>query len=158
MADHQTGTRNNPDIMLHDLSQSMTRHTKSLRHQDFDSILLAPTILPCSCLWLSLPDPAAGSQSDLSTHMNAHEERFLTSDELLVLQGWPCGKASPVDLSKQKESVKSSLAGNMFSSTPALAVFASLMTSLPWRSRDAEDEDVVADDAAGNAFDLLSTL
>ena len=152
LAEQQQDTKGDPLIMLHDVSQSISRCPRSSVLHKSDTIL-SPAILPGSFLWIAMPDPGSGEATQ--THPNVTEERFLLADELLLLQGWPVGK-SPVKLEKYSSNLKQSFAGNAFSGSVICSVFCALMSSIDWAAPGSQH--VVDEEDAQDAIALLDLL
>lgn len=117
-----------------DLSQSpqRMRSTFAWRDDEEEGIICAPTLLPGTFLWLTFPDPRSGtSDAGLDVHTRLVEERPLIAEEKMLLQGWPCNDTSPVSLADHR-GILSKMAGNMFTSSVILTVFASMCYSIPW--------------------------
>ena len=140
-----------PNICVFDLSQSAHRIPSSHPHAEFSDVILMTAILPGSMFWLAFPHPGAGT-GGCQLHSHLTEERPLTSEEHLLLQGWPI--EGPLDLQTVPRSVQLSMAGNMFSSPVCLAVLASFFLSVPWATEDVAVE--VASEAADAALSALS--
>ena len=155
LAEQQEDTKSSGSIMIHDISQSISRCPRSTELLDHPSVACCPAILPGSFLWVILPDPGGGDGAT-QTHGNIPQERFLLADECLLLQGWPVAK-SPVDLRKHSNSLKMSFAGNAFSGNVICSVFCSLMMSIEWSSVVGDEEEV---DESGyeEAIALLDSL
>ena len=101
-----------------------------------------------------MADP--GSAASTEVHPNVVCERFILANEMLALQGWPVHD-SVVPLEEFQASTKSSLAGNMFASSVAMAVFVSTFAAIPWA--DADDAPDFADeDEASAAMEIARAL
>ena len=117
-----------------DLSQSPQRMRWTFAWHDDkkEGIICAPTLLPGTILWLTFPDPGVGtSDTGLDIHNRLVEERPLIAEEKMLLQGWPCNETSPVSLADHR-GILSKMAGNMFTSSVFLTVFASMFYIIPW--------------------------
>ena len=156
LADEQVATRHSPNIAMFDLSQTMTRTPRSAMHTTYPGVLCAPTLLPGTQLWLTLPDPMAGTDSPANTHPRAPVERWIHPDEMLRWNGWPVGPASPADLGSTPSSTKASFASNMFSSSVVMAVFMALMTAIEWADAADEDGATTEDEDAQNVADAFA--
>ena len=154
LAEQQADTKHVPQIMLHDVSQSMNRCPRSSPLIDHPDVLIAPAILPNSDVWITMPEPGAASVTQV--HRNITEDRFLLPDEYLLLQGWPL-EGSPVKLSEHPGAVKQSFAGHAFSSSVVAAVCCALMASVTW-SEACIDQDSGDSEDAYAAVELLKTL
>ena len=140
-------------ITAYELTQPASKCPSAEPHAEFAELLILPAITMNSMLWLTFPDPAAGSQkahADLQTHERLPEERPVAVTELLTLQGWPGN--GPVVLGEHKPRLLGTMAGSMVSAPVALALVSSLISSIPWLSApeaeecaDVGDEDVTAD-------------
>ena len=108
----------------------------------------APTILPGSKLWLCYPKDVQDKDKVIG------DERLLTANEALTLQGWPAGWEDLLD--RTADTIKFDLAGNAFTSTVALSVFASLMCAIDWFS--PTNSDIDEDDDCGQACDIQALL
>ena len=99
-----------------DLSQSLNRApaTHIFSSGKTKPVVVVPTILPNSVIWLMLPpDGVVAAHGDPpSSHANLPEERPLTGVEQMLLQGWPV-HANLVDLQRH-HNVLRDLSGNMF--------------------------------------------
>ena len=155
LADQQFETRQERLITLFDIGQSINRVPRSAAHPEHPDIVIAPTILPGSFYWISMPAP--GADSSTQTHSRVTDERFLLANEMLQLQAWPI-KDSPVDLSKFKDSTKASLAGNMFTGSVCMAVISSAFFSIPWSPRTGSDASPSAAADAASASEAQAAF
>jgi hypothetical protein len=115
-----------PAVAGVDVGQSMDRLpvTSMLKLEGGGEVNIAPTLLPKSRVWLC-------AKSDL---LNA--QRFLVAQEQLMLQGWPVEEHPMPQFS---DTLKADLAGNMFSGTVILSVFASMLFAVPWKPMTSSD-------------------
>ena len=106
-------------------------------------VVIVPTILPNSLIWLMLPpDGVVAAHGDPpSSHANLPEERPLTGVEQMFLQGWPV-QANLVNLQRH-HNVLRDLSGNMFTGTVFLSIMLALLFSVEW------DDLLSSNDEAG---------
>ena len=146
-----------PVIAGVDISQSLQRMPQTFfwRGVEEDGIVCSPTLLPGTILWMTFPDPGAGTCSSVSTHNRLVEERPLLGEEKMLLQGWPCNTTSPTAFADHR-GILSKMAGNMFTSSVILTVFASMFYSIPWTMPSVQS--AASDNDLKAAIDALQLL
>ena len=154
LADQQHETRADASITFYDISQSMNRVPRSSPHHCFPHVICAPTILPGSFFWISMPCPGSGVSTQL--HANVPVERYILPDELLALQGWPV-HASPIALNEHSSNTKCSLAGNAFAGSVCLSVFVSAFAAIPWKAKE-EPQSAKVDEEAVAALEMARSM
>ena len=114
-----------------DVSQGMDRTPGTSLHDADPNIAASQCILTWTKCFLDFNDDREG--------------RLLTAEEHLILQGWPMKGKGLAQTTKFSQSLMYDLAGNAFSSTVCLSVFASLLFSLDWK--DESDDHGIAGEA-----------
>jgi len=124
-----------PLPICQDGSQNIFRAPTSGRHMcsDAQEIIISPCVLPGSNFFL----------------FNKTQQRYITGEEKMVLQGWPTRHELYADLvARTDDKVLHSLAGNAFSSTVAMAMVFSWLASMPFARDHSQakttDHDVTA--------------
>ena len=118
-----------PDCLFRNLSQSIGRINARSTAKDYeDGREIAPTMLPGQILWVE------------------SQERVLTGEEALLLQGFPILRLKnkcltlPPDLASQ--AFLSDLAGNAMALPVVLAIFQAGLAAVRWREgRDTDEEE-----------------
>lgn len=154
LSQRQKAHQMNANIQIVDLSQTAHRIPTSAPHPEFNDVIICTAVLPGSFFWVTFPDPRAGTEG-AGLHRNIPHERPLVAEEHMMLQGWPIAN-SPVDISQHPRPVVLSLAGNAFTSSVCLSVFAALIFSVPWNAPD--DVLVESAESADAAFDAITLL
>ena len=130
-----------------DLSQSLNRApATNVFISGKKPVVVAPTILPNSLIWLMLPpkDVDDNDDDDDASHPSLPEERPLTGVEQMLLQGWPV-HAGLVDMDRH-HGVLRDLSGNMFTGTVFLSVMMALLFSVEWDKLAKEEDSEIMDE------------
>ena len=108
---------------------------------------LSPTILPGTKLWLmkpslscdGLPQPQAPLTVEPSKKWwDCNQERILTPEEALMLQGWPVASTRAM-ISRHNPNLIMDLAGNAFAGNVIVSVLLALMVTLEWKASSESD-------------------
>ena len=122
---HQSARGREDRLVGVDISQSITRASTTVR---MDNVIVSPTILPGSLLWLSFEREFGGEVE--------HVHRPLTGVEALMLQGWQIFNPKWATLLQgTPDRLCQSLAGNAFSGTVIMALVSSLLL---WSGRRSQ--------------------
>lgn len=135
-----------------DIGQSIARASTTVLNAKGQ--VISPTLLPGSCLWLSI-------EEDVNIPHAVH--RPLLGVEALTLQGWPILDPRWLNLAQSVDnSFHLDLAGNAFPGTVIIALIASLVFAIDWdtdvKQSQWDDEVFTDNQAAGAAACLLQRV
>ena len=142
-----------------DVSQTLDRspatHVFNSGSGGTKPVVVVPTILPNSLIWLMLPpDGVVAAHGDPpSSHANLPEERMLTGAEQMLLQGWPI-HANLVNLERH-HNVLRDLSGNMFTGTAFLRMMLALLFSAEWDNLLSSNDEAGGEGACSEAVTVL---